>query len=341
MKRKLALVVVILVLFAFKKKEELAFAYPKHFPQPSYNFENNPLDTSKIQLGRLLFFDPILSKDNSISCASCHSPYNAFAHTDHDLSHGIHDSIGRRNAPALFNLAWQNSFMWDGAINHLDMQALAPITSSIEMAESLEHVIQKINNSNFYKPRIKAAYGDTILTGERLLKTFAQFQLTLVSSNSKYDQVRRKETQFNEQEMRGYQLFLANCNSCHQEPLFSNYSFERNYLPVDSTLNDLGKEEISSNQEDRFKFKVPSLRNLSYSYPYMHDGRFDKLSQILNHYTDSVTQLMFKERAKKPIDLNSKEKIDLIAFLLTLNDKTFVFNPKHQFPKELIQKARN
>jgi cytochrome c peroxidase len=130
------------------------FKKPEYFPEPVYNFAQNPLENSKIELGRVLFYDPILSNNNTISCASCHSPYNAFAHTDHDLSHGIFDSIGNRNAPALFNLAWQQSFMWDGAINHLDMQALAPISHPKEMASNITELILKLSAQTNYKKLI-------------------------------------------------------------------------------------------------------------------------------------------------------------------------------------------
>ena len=141
-KNLIVIVVFSLFLFAFKcmKYDRLI---PLNFPAPTYNFEENPLDSNKIEKVRVLFYDPILSKDNTISCSSCHSPYNAFSHTDHDLSHGIYDSIGTRNAPALFNLAWHSSFMWDGAINHLDMQALAPINHETEMGETTKNVVNK------------------------------------------------------------------------------------------------------------------------------------------------------------------------------------------------------
>lgn len=304
------------------------------FPEPIYNFKKNPLDSTKIELGRILFYDPVLSRDNTISCASCHSPYNAFAHTDHDLSHGINDQTGFRNAPALFNLAWQNFFMWDGAINHLDMQALAPISHPKEMGESMLSVVRKLNNSTAYKKAFFTAFKDSIITGERVLKVLAQFQLTLISDHSKYDEVKRGRISFTEQEEKGYKLFLKNCNVCHTEPLFFKNTFVNNGLPPDTTLNDYGRWNITKESKDSLLFKIPSLRNLSYTYPYMHDGRFKKLHEVLNHYTHGIvkTPTLAKE-LKTPIQLTPDEKADLIAFLLTLNDKTFVFERKHQFSK--------
>ena len=311
--------------------------FPSHFPKPVYDFKKNPLSKDKIELGRVLFFDPILSKDNSISCASCHSSYNAFAHTDHDLSHGIGDSIGRRNAPALFNLAWQSTFMWDGAVNHLDVQALAPITHPQEMGEDLETVVKKLQDSKIYPKLFYKAFKDSVITVERVLKSLSQFQLTLISANSKYDRVKEGKEEFTDQEWKGYELFKTNCSACHTEPLFSNYSFANNGLSLDSTLNDYGKWMITKNSSDSLKFKVPSLRNLSYTYPYMHDGRFKKLNQVLNHYSkEMVVSSTLAPELKDKISLSSDEKADLIAFLLTLNDKSFVFNPDFQFPKNIL-----
>jgi cytochrome c peroxidase len=332
--------VIILCLFVFIMfsfvliKDNHFFNPPDYFPKPVYNFEQPPLDSNKIELGRILFYDPILSKDNTISCASCHSPFNAFAHTDHDLSHGIFDSIGNRNAPALFNLAWQKTFMWDGAINHLDMQALAPISHPSEMGSNINEVIKKLNESKAYKELFLNAFQDSTISTSKILKALSQFQLTLVSSNTKYDKVKMGKETFTEQEKNGYQLYKNNCASCHSEPFFSNYNFENNGLPIDQTLNDMGRYVITQNENDKRKFKVPSLRNLSFTYPYMHDGRFMTLQEVINHYTSGIEYSeTLSLQFNKSIELSSNEKVDLISFLLTLNDKDFVFNKKHQFKK--------
>jgi cytochrome c peroxidase len=315
-------------------KDNHFFNPPDYFPKPVYNFEQPPLDSNKIELGRILFYDPILSKDNTISCASCHSPFNAFAHTDHDLSHGIFDSIGNRNAPALFNLAWQKTFMWDGAINHLDMQALAPISHPSEMGSNINEVIKKLKESKAYKELFLNAFQDSTISTSKILKALSQFQLTLVSSNTKYDKVKMGKETFTEQEKNGYQLYKNNCASCHSEPFFSNYNFENNGLPIDPTLNDMGRYVITENENDKRKFKVPSLRNLSFTYPYMHDGRFMTLQEVINHYTSGIEYSeTLSLQFNKSIELSSNEKVDLISFLLTLNDKDFVFNKKHQFKK--------
>jgi len=331
--RKYAIVFLCFFLFAFVIKESL-FTVPEYFPLPVYDFSKNPLTENKILLGRTLFYEPMLSKNNTISCESCHSPFSAFTHIDHNLSHGIHDSIGTRNSPALMNLAWQKYFMWDGAVNNLDMQALAPISHPAEMGSSINEVVEKLNASEKYRKLFYNAYGDNTATGEKTLKAISQFMLTLVSANSKYDKVMRKESNFTEQEANGYLLFKNNCASCHTEPLFTNGNFENNGLPMDLLLKDIGRMKVTSNKNDSLKFKVPSLRNIEYSYPYMHDGRFKKISEVLNHYTNGIQpSKTLATQLKHGIQLSSNEKVDIIAFLLTLSDKEFVFNPKFQYPK--------
>jgi cytochrome c peroxidase len=315
------------------------FTIPKCWPKPNYSFTQNQLSQSKIDLGRALFYDPILSKDSTISCASCHNPYTAFAHTDHALSHGIHDSIGIRNAPALLNLAWQKSFMWDGAIHHLDVQALAPITHPAEMNEEFSHVLKKLQNKPIYPKLFYLAYGDSMLTGANTLKALSAFLLTLVSANSKYDSVTRKQTKFTPQESNGYKIFKQHCAQCHTEPLFTNHTFERNGLPLDSILNDIGRMKITGLTSDSLKFKVPTLRNIEFTAPYMHDGRFKHLHEVIKHYTSGIQMnASLSDKLKKPISLNPKERVDLIAFLLTLSDNNFIFNPKHSFPKMIFFK---
>lgn len=336
------LIFITVLVSAFKTIENYSFQSPENWPKPNYDFSKTPLTKSKIELGRALFYDPLLSKNNTISCASCHSPFNAFAHVDHNLSHGINDSIGTRNAPALMNLAWQKQFMWDGAINHIDMQALAPITNPIEMNESIENVVKKLQNTKTYPSLFYSAFGDSTITGEKVLKSIAQFQLTLISSNSKYDSVMRKESSFNSQEKNGYKLFQKHCNSCHTEPLFTNFGFENNGLPIDTTLNDFGRWNVTHNTNDSLKFKIPTLRNIEYSYPYMHDGRFKKIADVLNHYTKNINHspTLAKELQNK-IDLTSNEKVDLTAFLLCLSDRHFVFNPSYSYPKNIfLNKAK-
>lgn len=323
------LLIACLIGLGFSKQTKL-FNYPTYWPAPVYSFKKNLLTSEKILLGKVLFYDPILSLDSTISCASCHSPYTAFTHVDHALSHGINDRIGKRNAPALFNLAWQKKFMWDGAIAHLDFQALAPIENKDEMGCDLKTVLKRVNANNRYKILIEKAYKTEQLTGEQLLKTMTQFLLSLISADSKYDRVRAGKEQFTEQEANGYALFQENCASCHTEPFFTNHNFAQNDLPIDPNLLDFGRYEITKNKKDSLHFKVPSLRNIAFTYPYMHDGRFKKLAEVLNHYQTGVANGDPRLPAKN--HLTSRDKIDIIAFLMCLSDNSFVQNKAFQFP---------
>jgi cytochrome c peroxidase len=331
--KKAAYIIVSCLFFSFALDNWNINIKPDHFPDLEYDVFQNPLKEDKIELGRKLFYDPILSASHTISCASCHSPYSAFAHTDHDLSHGIHDSIGRRNAPPLFNLAWAKSFNWDGGIVHLDMQALAPINDAAEMGETTANLISKLNQDSTYLELFEDVWKDTIST-PTMLKSLSQFLITLVSSNSKYDEMIKGNTEFNQQEENGYLLFKNNCSTCHLEPLFTNGDFANNALDLDITLNDFGKGEVTTISTDSLLFKIPSLRNLNFTYPYMHDGRFDKLRQVVDHYVSIDSVNIKSSSLEKSIVLTSKEKVDLVAFLMTLNDKEFITNKKHHFPRK-------
>jgi cytochrome c peroxidase len=334
MKKIFVILSIIVAANAFTSIADELFTVPKNFPTPIYDFTNNQLSENKIELGKMLFYDPILSSDNTISCSSCHLSYTAFTHTDHDLSHGIKNRIGTRNAPSLINLAWGKSFMWDGAIHHLDVQALAPITNHNEMDETIENIINKLQQSKKYKQQFYKAFNDSIITGEYTLKAISQFLVTIVSADSKYDKVIRKEKgfAFNESEKKGYELFKINCSSCHTEPLFTNNEFENNGLEIDKYLHDVGRIKITGNATDSFKFKVPTLRNCEVTYPYMHDGRFKNLQMVLFHYTEDIHQSpTLANQLKTKIVLNETDKNNLVAFLKTLTDETFLNNPKFQF----------
>jgi cytochrome c peroxidase len=331
------LVILVLIASAYKEIGSYEFIVPNNWPKPVYDFNKNPLTNEKILLGRVLFYDPILSKDNTISCSSCHSQYSAFAQVDHPLSSGINNQIGKRNSPALMNLAWNSSFMWDGAVNHLDMQALAPMSNPVEMNEIIGHVVEKLQRSPIYPKLFYNAYGDSVITSEKLLKSISQFMLTLVSCHSKYDSVMQKQASFTEQEKNGYQLFRKNCSSCHKEPLFTNNQFENNGLPIDTSLKDVGRMLMTQDSANYLQFKVPTLRNIQYTYPYMHDGRFANLKQVLDHYTNGIVRYKnLSKQLMKPIILSSNEKVDIIAFLYTLSDKDFILDKRFSYPRDIL-----
>lgn len=341
MKKRLVVLIILLalIIMSFGITRTKVFRVPEGWPDPVYNFEKNPLTAEQIELGRILFYDPILSSDSIVSCNSCHLQYSGFTHVDHSLSHGIKDRIGTRNSPVLINLAWNRSFMWDGAVNHLDVQALAPISNHNEMDETIGNVIVKLNRSKIYPYLFTRAYGDDSITSSRILKSLSQFMLTLISCNSKYDSVMRKESSFTIQEENGYQLFRRNCASCHKEPLFTNGEFENNGLSVDTTLNDAGRYKVTLRSNDSLLFKVPTLRNIEFSYPYMHDGRFKSLREVMDHYSSGIVKhKTLSKQLHSPITITSNEKVDLIAFLLTLTDRYFLFNKEFSYPREIFSK---
>jgi cytochrome c peroxidase len=314
-----------------------------NFEWPSKIYKTDSTHIDKLQfLGKVLFYDPVLSSDSTTSCSSCHSPFNAFAHTDHALSHGIDNKIGFRNAPALFNLAYQPYFMWDGAINHLDMQSLAPITNPDEMHETIAHVVEKLNTQKFYRTLYYQAFNDSVVSGTRTLKVIAAFLASIECKNAKYDLVMNGETEFTQQEKNGFELFSKHCASCHTPPLFTNYAFESNGLMPDTTLNDGGRIRQTKQTNDSLKFKVPTLRNIEYTFPYMHDGRYKTLTEVMNHYSNSANKnTLMNPKLKSVYKLSSNEKVDIIAFLLTLSDKQFLFDKRYAYPKAQIDSLRN
>ncbi|MBL7917972.1 MAG: c-type cytochrome [Bacteroidia bacterium] len=309
---------------------------PPGWPDPVYRFNNNPIKEEVFILGRALFYDPILSRDNTVSCGSCHQQFAAFAQADHVFSHGVDDKLGTRNSPVIFNMNWHSSFFHDGGVNHIELQPIAPIQNPVEMDLDFNAALDKLKNSARYKKLFTAAYGDETVTSSRMLKAMAQFMGLLYSYNSRYDMYKRGENGviFTEQEQRGYQLFLANCNSCHKEPLFSDFSFRNNGLAVNTLINDSGRARITQLPEDRFKFKVPTLRNVALSAPYMHDGRYTSLQQCLDHYTNNVVNMTNLDPLLLPngIPMNNQQKADIIEFLKTLNDYKFINDKRFANP---------
>lgn len=329
-----------LFVFACKKQEViekeiekfLGFQKPGNFPEPVYNFANNKITKAGFELGRSLFYEARLSKNNTVSCGSCHIQSSAFTQHGHDVSHGIDDRLGTRNSPPIMNLAWNKAFMWGGGVYDLDLQPIVPITAHEEMDESLENVFNKLRTMQKYTSLFKSAFGTEEINTSRFMKALSQFMLMCVSSNSKYDKVMRKEdnASFSQIELDGYNLFKEKCATCHKEPLFTDGSFRNNGLAL-SPVKDQGLYTATLLEADRYKFKVPSLRNLSYTAPYMHDGRFLTLDAVLEHYNSQVQPLtnldpFLNQNGKLGIILTTDDKTKLLAFLATLNDESFVNN---------------
>jgi cytochrome c peroxidase len=322
------------------KAEPVRLTVPQGWPQPVYNFKENPLTKEGIELGRRLFYDGRLSKDGNFPCASCHQQFAAFATFDHDFSHGFNNSLTTRNAPALFNLAWQPAFMYDGGINHLDLQPLAPLTAPNEMGETINGVLQKLRADKTYRTLFTAAFGDATINTQRMTKALSQFLLTLVSANSKYDKVMRGEVAFNLPEQLGYGIFRQKCSSCHREPLFTDFSYRNVGLTLDTTVNDTGRMHITRDAADSLKFKVPSLRNVALTAPYGHDGRFFSLYDVLDHYRKSVVPSVTTDSlVKNGIPLSNFEIGQLTAFLYTLTDSAFIKDPRFGLPDNMVLPA--
>jgi cytochrome c peroxidase len=310
------------------------FITPTGFPPPeSITFQNNPLTIQGIELGRKLFYDGRLSKDGNFPCASCHQQFAGFATYDHSLSHGFNNQFTTRNAPGLFNLAWQKSFHWDGGINHLEVQPLAPIIAPNEMAETVENVVSKLKADTLYQKMFRAAFQTDVINSQNMLKALAQFVGTLVSADSKYDKVSRRETVFTAAEQRGYEVFKLKCASCHKEPLFTDLSFRNIGLPMDPDLKDNGRMTITQKSQDSLLFKVPSLRNVALTAPYSHDGRFASIGAVIDHYRFSVVNGPTTDPVlRNKIKIDDFEKLDLLNFLQTLTDTAFVHNKKFAQP---------
>jgi cytochrome c peroxidase len=312
----------------------LTFVIPPGFPPTQYDFKSNPLTIEGVALGRKLFYENKLSKDGNFPCSSCHQQFAAFATYDHDLSHGFNNQFTTRNAPGLFNLAWQKNFHWDGGINHLEVQPLAPLTAPNEMAEDISNVIAKLKADKAYPPLFKAAFGNPEINSQKMLKALAQFMLTLVSADAKYDRVKNGTARFNTAEENGYTLFKSNCASCHKEPLFTDLSYRNDGLSLNPGLKDYGRMRVTGKSEDSLKFKVPSLRNAELTFSYMHDGRFTSFDQVLRHYESGIQQsASLDSLLKKGFVFNQAEKFYLKSFLRTLTDSSFTHDPRFAMPK--------
>jgi cytochrome c peroxidase len=302
---------------------------PDGLPKPAYDFSKNPLTKQGIALGRYLFYDSKLSLDSSISCAFCHQQFAAFGHFDHPLAHGVYGRIGVRSVPTLFNLIWQKEFMWDGGVNHFEVQPLTPITDENEMGMDLKKLVVRLQSNAHYRQMFKAAFGTEEVTSQRMFKALTQFMATMISFQSKYDSVMRHEpgVVFTAEEAGGYKTFQQKCASCHKEPFFTDFSMRNNGLPYLPSLNDVGRMKISNNAADYLKFKVPSLRNVLVSSPYMHDGRFFDIFQVFAMYDHGQEKgTTVDPLVKDGIPLTAKEQRQLYMFLNTLTDKHFIKN---------------
>lgn len=309
----------------------LALTYPGTFVPPLIP-SDNPLTVQGVALGKALFFDPILSLDSTISCATCHRPELAF--TDGGgVSKGFAGRKGLRSAPTLLNVGFHyKGLFWDGRSPSLEEQALHPISDSVEMAGDWVLVEQRLRDHQQYISQFKQAFGEVTIDRYLVAKALAQYQRTLISSDSKYDQVMNKEAVFTALEQRGFDIFfdaragevsMGECAHCHTDPLFTNLNYENNglqYAPDLLSFADNGRGNVTGSRFDNGKFKVPTLRNIVLTAPYMHDGRMATLEEVLMHYNDGGHYAPNRDPQVRPLHLDDNDQQALISFLHTLTD---------------------
>lgn len=329
------------------RKDELPVNYsptPYQLETPSYfpalpDFGKNPLTVEGIELGRRLFYDERLSGDNTMSCATCHMPSKAFSDITAG-SIGIDGLTGNRNTMAIFNLAWSPSLFWDGRSPSLEHQVAQPVENPIEMHEKWTNVIEKLYMDEYYPEMFARAFGTHGIDSVRATMAMAQFVRTIISKDSRYDQWRRGEIVLTADEFAGLNLMATedgDCFHCHNpsNPLFTDYSLRNNGLQ--DPVTDIGKEQVTGSIADRGKMKIPSLRNLVFTAPYMHDGRFATLDDVIEFYSSGVhntpyTDPLMKFAPQGGVQLNNIEKAQIKAFLLALTDSVFIYNPAYQDP---------
>lgn len=314
-----------------KQPELMEIKIPANFPAPVYDLSANQVTKEGFELGKKLFYDARLSRNNTISCGFCHQQSAGFTHHGHDVSHGIDDKLGRRNSLPVQNLIFYKTFFWDGGVHNLELVPLNAIANEVEMDEEVENIIAKLESSADYRSRFNAAFGSGEITSTRFLHAIAQFMAAMISADSRYDRyVRNEGVTFSEGELQGMELFMQHCSSCHATDLFTDQSYRNNgYSSLSDLEHDRGREEITLNPEDRGKFKVPSLRNVAYTAPYMHNGKLVTLEQVLDFYADGVhdtptLDTLLKANGTPGFDFTEDEKQKIIAFLHTLTDEKFL-----------------
>lgn len=300
--------------------------------------ENNPMTVEGISLGRLLFYDSILSGNNTQSCGSCHAPAFNFTDNGKRFSEGISGAIGTRNAQAVINIGWMAELFWDGRASGVESQALGPVPNPIEMHLKWTDAMIKLNGHPDYPDLFFKAFGTRLIDSVLVVKAIAQFERTMISSNSKWDKYLRGEVSLSQAEAHGFEIFFTekgDCFHCHATILFADNLPHNNGL--DSEFVDLGYGEITKNPNDNGKFKTPTLRNISFSAPYMHDGRFETLEEVIDFYSEGVQYSptidpLMKKVNQGGVKLTDQEKHSLIAFIKTLTDTAFIYNPEFSNP---------
>lgn len=325
------------------------FVTPPHFGNLYQIPADNPMHPDAVALGRMLFYEPLLSYDSTLTCANCHQQSKAF--TDGQaFSRGIQGQRSDRSAMSLVNLLWNNSFFWDGRAKSLETQALVPIQNPREMGLNIQEAARRLQATALYPPLFRKAFGTRQIKPEHILKALAQFERTLISANARYDQIVRGEVQATEREWRAINLFMthpvpeanlrgANCGDCHGSHLTTLNTFHDNGL--DAQPQDEGRALVTGQAYDKGKMRAPSLRNIALTAPYMHDGRFKTLREVLDHYNEHIQASpnldpLIMEATNEPegqsLALTEEEKEDILLFLHLLTDSTFIQDPRFSNP---------
>lgn len=320
----------------------------RDFPDPELPSDNLPTKAG-VQLGRMLFYEKLMSKDGSMSCADCHRQAQAFSDSL-QFSIGVEKMPGKRQAMAVENLAWhKHGMFWDGRAPLVRDQALKPIQDPLEMNETLDNVVAKLQNQKQYRDQFIRAFGSDLITSDKIGLAIEQFEFTMISNNAKYDQWKRGQATLTDSEERGRKLFFTEfdpigqkkggeCFHCHGGFNFTNDDYMNNGLDADADQKDAGRMKVTNDPNDKAKFKVPSLRNVALTAPYMHDGRFKTLEEVIDHYntgaknSSTVEFLLQYNLQPGGLTLNAQDKADLIAFLKTLTDSGFLTDASFQSP---------
>lgn len=312
--------------------DQKVISLPPHFPKVRYPSVVSALTEEKVTLGKMLFFDPILSEDSTVSCGSCHHQSVAFSDAPMVKSLGVNQTPGFRNTTAIQNLLWKKEFMADGGVFHLNLIAIAPVTDPLEMNANWSEVLARLNRHPHYASAFAKAYQTSRIEDHHLLQTVAAFMATMISANSKYDDVVQGKAVFATAEQRGFVLFTAYCSSCHKPPLFSDFSFRNNGQALDPA--DPGRYRVTSVQTDKAKFQVPSLRNVALTPPYMHSGHLATLDQVIDHYTSGAVDTSYIDPIlkAKPFRPHAADKDAIKQFLMTLTDPIFIQNEAFRNP---------
>ncbi|GLU55460.1 cytochrome-c peroxidase [Dyadobacter frigoris] len=341
-------------IFPDRKPQPYILKYPSNFGGRFVIPENNPTTKEGVYLGRLLFYEKKLSAGNKISCENCHLQKLAF--TDGNaLSVGVNNSPTARSSMSLANLLWVRNFFWDGRSPSLETQAVFPLTNQHEMGQTLPETVSKLRKTSLYPPLFKAAFGGDIITEDHVLKALSQFERILISANSKYDKYLAGTYKPTLEEQRGMALFQnspvpeknirgANCEHCHGGPKSFKELFHNNGL--DSVAADIGREQFTGQASDKGRFRVPTLRNIMLTAPYMHDGRFSTIEQVLDHYNEHIRQSptlssflidVSNQKGGKTLLLTTSEKSDINSFLAMLTDSAFITNPEFSNPHLILK----